>query len=172
MIMTFPSQARFRKPLSTLEEFGQHLTPRAIPAAMRFEGTKEDRIAWGVGTAALVTAHAFASGLQKHVDKMPSMGWKQTFRLPYDDLMVEAAAFCHYILSKDYPVSDDDDGDEYDEGGEGDLASPASGSAVLRRDAVASPCSRRRCFAGPPEQHRWRHPRTALVSHQQAGTVR
>lgn len=135
--MTFLSRLFSRgRPRSPLEEFGQHLTPHAIAAAMRTEGSKEDRIARGVGTAVLVTAHAFASGLQKHVDQMPSMGRKLTYRLPYDELMVEAAAFCHYIVSKDYPVTGNDDGDEYDEDDLG-VIQPESSSGSDRCDAVA-----------------------------------
>jgi hypothetical protein len=123
--MAFLSRLFLReRPRSPLEEFGRLLTPHAIPAAMRTNGSKEDRIAYGVSMAVLVAAHAFASGLQKHVDQMPSMGWKKTYRLPYDDLIVEAAAFCHYIVSKDYPFSDEDDeyyeDDDYDEDEEDD----------------------------------------------------
>ena len=100
---------------SSLQIFGENLTPRAIAAAMRTNQRKDDRIACGVAVATLMTADRFASGFQKFLSEMPHLGRKGNDRLPYDALMVEAAAYCHYLLSRDYrPTQSDDDLDEAD----------------------------------------------------------
>lgn len=102
-----------RRIRSPLEQFGDGLTPHAIPAALRTHGSRDDRIVCGVATAVLVTAHSFASGFQKFLSEMPYPGRKDNHQLPYDDMMIEAAAYCHFVLSRDYPPGeDDDDSDE------------------------------------------------------------
>jgi len=123
------------RPRTALEEFGDNLTTRAIPAVMRNEGTRDERIAWGLATMVLVTARDFAVGLQEHVADIP--GPKRNYRLPFDDIMIEAAAFCHYLLSRDHPPTDEDLDDVVDEDllDTDELDSPLDG---LGADACAS----------------------------------
>lgn len=106
-----------RRPKSPLEEFGDGLSTDAIAAAMRSDGTKEHRITSGVATTVLVTAHAFVTGLQKHVSEMPVLGRRMDLSLSYDELMIEATGFCHYLLSRAYPPdrSDNWEDDEADD---------------------------------------------------------
>ena len=59
-----------------------------------------------------MTAARFASGFQKSFTDLPGLGGKSKDRLPYDELMVEAAAYCHYLLSREFPSTRDDDFDE------------------------------------------------------------
>lgn len=94
---------------SPLETFGESLTPHAIAAAMRIDQRRNDRIACGVAIATLLTADRFASGFQKFLSKMPHLGRSGNDRLPYDALMIEATAYCHYLLSRDYPPTESDD---------------------------------------------------------------
>lgn len=133
MCMKFISRL-FHKPLrrSALEEFGDSLTTRAIATALRTSESRDDRIAWGVATTVLVTARNFAVGLQKQVSEMPVPS-RRDYRLPYDDIMIEAAAFCHYVLSRDYPPSDD-----FDDGGtDADDGSPDDPEDVNGSDSCA-----------------------------------
>ena len=101
-----------RKPRTPLEEFGAGLTPHSILAAMRTHASRNDRIAIGIATAVLVTANRFAAGFQKFLSGMPALDGKENHQLPYDALIIEAAAYCHYTLSRDYPPGDDNYEDE------------------------------------------------------------
>ncbi len=86
-----------------LEQVGARSGPERIMAVMRIDSDREFRLAAGLSTLVIGTAHKFDVGLRSFLAELPEALTRiEDSTIDGDSLLIEAVAYCHFVLWHTY----------------------------------------------------------------------